>query len=1462
MQHKDVECSSYSTRSEEEEIECRYQLAKQQGNVVEERHFKEMKQLYQLATTVHRNTAEYEYKLGEKYGFTGTTLDYPKALYWLQKAADHGIVGAQTYLGKMYRDGLGVPQDYQKALMYNRKAAYLGDDFAQAELADMYITGSGVPQDDRKAAAWFKEAARQGNIFAQSYLGKLYLCGRGVPQDDRKAAEWLQKAAEKGEVAAQNNLEFLRKKRIRMPLLCQKKFDTSISRLFSAKSSGAFELDHYLPPTQAGINGVRVMRKIRKPSSKYFVKSPDLPEMEVVAKELSRLICPAWQPKTRLVTNAAGDLFVASKEVPKFKSLATFKPYELYTLLSQQKLVGLGFACVIQLVINDVDFHLNNVGKDRKNHVVVIDDDNAFYRCQSYLHFDFSGENKKYTITQESIAALPSLTSYEPYNWLYSVQHILRYPDDQHCLDKLNSHPGFKHEINVACLYFLLLSTPLIEEFVDAYCLNKSIATILKTELINRIEQLKQAVLHRSSFKKYLLSDDAAKEAEKFGNQVKQFKVIKKQGLAHASAYPDYAINQLKKLQHDIKENKEKENASSPPVKLESIEQIVDRLSNSGIEDYVAFNTNPFNYHSERDTALLLVITDYLKLNSKTVSHDQINKIINTAYKSNFSKFDKLYNFICEEIVKDKDAALGPYKTLKDYFTTFSDPHSSPETMIQVAKQIEDFLQKHYHLFSYHDQTPYTKLTTQKGQAIDWLKYIKITPYMISFIHPTLRVRLGDARDTCRLDKLSLDDIKKSRQTYAPVFSFFYYKNGEAHGYIPESFLFDEVKRRDALIHDSIDKPDRLTIEEYIANHAVFLAFTELSPNVSKTFYNAIKDFHRTDAAAAKQFLNDFFCHPEYPYGLYHLRHVRKDFCPKWNINDIIYSSCKEVCKYPYHEFSSFGEESDYEKNIFTRLFFDFMPEQLSFHQSINLMVQHFFINMTPISILERYPLSSYYVDYNKESWDQLANNLFYEDQLPFYFRYHFVLSIIGSNKTSTAPSEFINFLPLSQLDDMEDKQTILTFLKLINVVLKKTNSISNLFFEKLSRFLKSTSYDDGELNQVVNELKKLIESKKINDAICTPVTQHGSATLVRPCTNQHNEKANSTQPLNQLAPRFFTKKITDFEFDGDIPVWQKGGSNIRVLCKEKKPSSRWFVKAPWEGFPEWEVFANELTRLIYPRQPKCRLIKKSDDEIFVASKEVPGYINFFEANKTILDRQLKRSIINGLGFVCIISLLVNEYDLNEGNVGVDSDSYVVKIDGDLSLYYCLYDKGKEFSKNDFAITAKTLMGLPKMGDYRAVNWLHESESFCQNDGYLDELNHNLQFKKEIHEAILYCLLLPYDVIDKLASTYFSIKSSMLTASNEIKERILQLKEASFQLEDFKKYLQSSEADEKSNDFIRHLSNFTIGHKEKLIDNLDLDKHIKSQLASLRQSLVDKDPEDKKTDPATCVQAKFSFRSG
>lgn len=131
---------------------------------------------------------------------------YKEAAPHLMRAAKKGDARAQSALGLMYQEGLGIEQDDKKAGKWFKKAAEQGRADAQTFLGMLYCQGRGVEKDFTIARKWFEKAAIAGNVDAQTFLGNLYYKGIGVAKDDIKAGYWLQKAAIAGDTDAQATL--------------------------------------------------------------------------------------------------------------------------------------------------------------------------------------------------------------------------------------------------------------------------------------------------------------------------------------------------------------------------------------------------------------------------------------------------------------------------------------------------------------------------------------------------------------------------------------------------------------------------------------------------------------------------------------------------------------------------------------------------------------------------------------------------------------------------------------------------------------------------------------------------------------------------------------------------------------------------------------------------------------------------------------------------------------------------------------------------------------------------------------------------------------------------------------------------------------------------------------------------------------------------------------------------------
>jgi TPR repeat protein len=122
--------------------------------------------------------------------------DYAEALQLWRSLAEQGNSAAQTALGRMYDEGVGVPQDYVEAARFYRMAAERGDSFGQNNLGVMYMKGEGVPQDYIQAMKWTRKAVAQGNELARWNLDLLLADNAGLQQASPEVMKSYRNAAD------------------------------------------------------------------------------------------------------------------------------------------------------------------------------------------------------------------------------------------------------------------------------------------------------------------------------------------------------------------------------------------------------------------------------------------------------------------------------------------------------------------------------------------------------------------------------------------------------------------------------------------------------------------------------------------------------------------------------------------------------------------------------------------------------------------------------------------------------------------------------------------------------------------------------------------------------------------------------------------------------------------------------------------------------------------------------------------------------------------------------------------------------------------------------------------------------------------------------------------------------------------------------------------------------------------
>jgi TPR repeat protein len=99
--------------------------------------------------------------------------DYVRAAPLLRVEAERGSPAAQTYIGFMYQNGLGVPRNYPAAAAWLNEAARQGEPTAQFLLGLLFDKGFGVPMDWIQAEVWLNLAASRASEAQRDYWSRV-----------------------------------------------------------------------------------------------------------------------------------------------------------------------------------------------------------------------------------------------------------------------------------------------------------------------------------------------------------------------------------------------------------------------------------------------------------------------------------------------------------------------------------------------------------------------------------------------------------------------------------------------------------------------------------------------------------------------------------------------------------------------------------------------------------------------------------------------------------------------------------------------------------------------------------------------------------------------------------------------------------------------------------------------------------------------------------------------------------------------------------------------------------------------------------------------------------------------------------------------------------------------------------------------------------------------------------------
>ena len=275
-----------------------------------------------------------------------------------------------------------------------------------------------------------------------------------------------------------------------------------------------------------------------------------------------------------------------------------------------------------------------------------------------------------------------------------------------------------------------------------------------------------------------------------------------------------------------------------------------------------------------------------------------------------------------------------------------------------------------------------------------------------------------------------------------------------------------------------------------------------------------------------------------------------------------------------------------------------------------------------------------------------------------------------------------------------------------------------------------------------------------------------------------------------------FVHKIQKGILAGDTRIfYQKEMESNRVACME--------------------VLAQEFFRLIIPVQPETRIAyNPSLNTYFILSEEISGYKPLPPNSPS----KFTDGEFPGLGQVMLTSVFLQEIDLKNGNICLNKENQVIKIDGDWCFAGIRSPAFKDYNKS---ITPELLASLPfPYYGYSAFNWLdisHKGIARITSRMVDEDLASAPHVRREINEAMLKILLLPDDYLVSFVDAYIPHSSKADIFVNYLKERREELKLAALQDESFNLYLKSSLAIDTVEQHLCYMKEFVVNGTRSII---------------------------------------------
>ena len=292
-------------------------------------------------------------------------------------------------------------------------------------------------------------------------------------------------------------------------------------------------------------------------------------------------------------------------------------------------------------------------------------------------------------------------------------------------------------------------------------------------------------------------------------------------------------------------------------------------------------------------------------------------------------------------------------------------------------------------------------------------------------------------------------------------------------------------------------------------------------------------------------------------------------------------------------------------------------------------------------------------------------------------------------------------------------------------------------------------------------------------------------------------------------------KKLKNFEGNFKAeggPVSSEASHTHAVSRGTLMGSDKTWINKSTDNLPvaQIEILAQEFFRLLIPHQSETRLLHDSSTGTYhILSEEVPGYRKL-PLNQAV---KFKNGTYSGLGQVVVGAMYAQEIDLKNGNVGLDDQNRVAKIDGDWCFAEGRYGSGA------YRITPQTIASLPYPRGFYVYNWLdvtNQGVAVANSDIIDPDLTDSPQFRAEVNQAMLRICVLPDSFIEPFV-TAFMTDGDAKPFINKMEQRRNELQASALQNPSFQAYLKTEQAKTDVIEFTQQMERFVVNGDEQVV---------------------------------------------